>query len=84
MPGEFSFPKKEIDDIIEQALESSKLEDIHGSDNTPFVLAKIKELSHGKSVTTNTALVESNVERGTKVALELAKLEKGCQVEENR
>ncbi|QSS61410.1 IdgA domain-containing protein [Histoplasma capsulatum] len=84
VPGEFSFPKKEIDDIIEQALESSKLEDIHGSDNTPFVLAKIKELSHGKSVTTNTALVESNVERGTKVALELAKLEKGCQVEENR
>ncbi|EER39237.1 IdgA domain-containing protein [Histoplasma capsulatum H143] len=84
VPGEFSFPKKEIDDIIEQALESSKLEDIHGSDNTPFVLAKIKELSHGKSVTTNTALVESNVERGTKVALELAKLEKGCPVEENR
>ncbi|OJD23330.1 hypothetical protein ACJ73_05317 [Blastomyces percursus] len=84
VPEEFSFPKREIDDIIEQALELSELEGIHGSDNTPFVLAKIRELSGGKSVATNTALVESNVERGTKVAVELAKLETGRPFEGNR
>ncbi|PGH01043.1 hypothetical protein GX51_05480 [Blastomyces parvus] len=84
VPEKFSFPKQEIDDIIEQALELSELEGIHGSDNTPFVLAKIRELSGGKSVATNTALVESNVERGTKVAVELAKLETGRPLEGNR
>ncbi|KLJ05546.1 serine/threonine protein kinase [Blastomyces silverae] len=84
VPEKFSFPKQEIDDIIEQALELSELEGIHGSDNTPFVLAKIRELSGGKSVAANTALVECNVERGTKVAVELAKLETGRPLEGNR
>ncbi|PGH19010.1 hypothetical protein AJ79_00044 [Helicocarpus griseus UAMH5409] len=77
VPEKHSFPKEEIDNIIEQALELSELEGIHGSDNTPFVLAKIKELSGGRSVAANTALVESNVARGTKVAVELSKLELG-------
>jgi pseudouridine-5'-phosphate glycosidase/pseudouridine kinase len=39
------------------------------------VLAKIKELSGGKSVVANRALIESNVKRATLVAVELAKLE---------
>lgn len=73
-----------MDGIIEQALELSELEGIYGSDNTPFVLAKIKELSGGKSVAANQALVECNVERGTKVAVELAKLETGRPAEGNR
>ncbi|OJD14124.1 hypothetical protein AJ78_05499 [Emergomyces pasteurianus Ep9510] len=84
VPEKFSFPKQEIDGIIEQALELSELEGVHGSDNTPFVLAKIKELSGGKSVAANTALVECNVERGAKVAVELAKLETGRPAEGNR
>ncbi|KAK2807325.1 hypothetical protein FQN50_005480 [Emmonsiellopsis sp. PD_5] len=84
VPEEHSFPKEEMDHIIEQALELAELEGIHGSDNTPFVLAKIKELSGGKSVRANTALVEWNVERGTKVAVELAKLETGHSAQENR
>ncbi|KKZ68055.1 hypothetical protein EMCG_06266 [[Emmonsia] crescens] len=84
VPEKFSFPKEEMDGIIEQALELSELEGIHGSDNTPFVLAKIKELSGGKSVASNQALVECNVERGTKVAVELAKLETGRPAEGNR
>ncbi|EEH19301.2 hypothetical protein PABG_01620 [Paracoccidioides brasiliensis Pb03] len=84
VPEKFSFPKQEVDHIIEQALEFSQLEGIYGSDNTPFILSKIKELSGGKSVAANTALVEYNVERGTKVAVELAKLEAGRSAERNR
>ncbi|KAK2793651.1 hypothetical protein FQN51_001162 [Onygenales sp. PD_10] len=84
VPEEYSFPKEEMDHIIEQALELAELEGIHGSDNTPFVLAKIKELSGGKSVRANTALVEWNVERGTKVTVELARLETGHSAQENR
>ena len=64
-----------MDRIIKEAIRLADVEGYRGSDNTPFVLAKIKELSKGKSVTANRALVESNVKRATRVAVELAKLE---------
>lgn len=64
-----------MDSIVDEALHLAEVEGYQGSDNTPFVLAKIKQLSGGKSVTANRALVESNVERATKVAVELAKLD---------
>jgi pseudouridine-5'-phosphate glycosidase/pseudouridine kinase len=72
---EYSIPKADMDRIIEEALRLADAEGYHGSDNTPFVLAKIKELSGGSSLPANRALVESNVKRATKVAVELAKLE---------
>ncbi|KAK2750638.1 hypothetical protein FQN57_002709 [Myotisia sp. PD_48] len=75
IPEIHSFPKPEMDAIIAQAIELAHLEGVHGSENTPFVLAQIEELSRGRSVTANKALVENNVERGTRVAIELAKLE---------
>ncbi|KOS48392.1 hypothetical protein ACN38_g601 [Penicillium nordicum] len=75
VPLEHSIPKADMDIVIEEAIRLSHVEGYHGSDNTPFVLAKIKELSGGKSVVANRALVESNVKRATLVAVELAKLE---------
>ncbi|EZF34644.1 hypothetical protein H109_03968 [Trichophyton interdigitale MR816] len=75
VPEEHSFPKPEMDAIISRAIELAHIEGIQGSDNTPYVLAKIEELSGGRSVATNRALVEYNVEVGTRVAIELAKLE---------
>jgi pseudouridine-5'-phosphate glycosidase len=64
-----------MDVIIAKAVALAEAEGARGSDNTPFVLAKIRELSGGRSIAANTALVESNVARGTRVAVELAKLE---------
>jgi pseudouridylate synthase / pseudouridine kinase len=76
VPEKFSIPKSEMDMIIVDAVRLADVNGFHGCDNTPYVLAKIKELSGGKSVNTNRVLVESNVKRATKVAVELAKLEK--------
>jgi pseudouridine-5'-phosphate glycosidase/pseudouridine kinase len=64
-----------MDVIIEEALQQAKAANISGKDNTPFVLNKIKELSKGKSIPANRALIESNVRRATIVARELAVLE---------
>ncbi|RMJ22685.1 IdgA domain protein [Aspergillus sp. HF37] len=75
VPLEQSISKEEMDQVIEQAIHQADAEGYHGSDNTPFVLAKIKQLSGGKSVAANRALIESNVKRATKVAVELAKFE---------
>jgi pseudouridine-5'-phosphate glycosidase/pseudouridine kinase len=67
--------KSEMDRVVEEAVRLANVEGYHGSDNTPFVLSKIKELSGSKSIIANRALIESNVKRATKVAIELAKLE---------
>jgi pseudouridine-5'-phosphate glycosidase/pseudouridine kinase len=76
VPAEHSIPQSEIDAIIDEALRLADVEGYHGSDNTPFVLAKIKELSGGKTVGANRALVEANVRRAAGVAVQLSKLER--------
>ncbi|RAK75129.1 pseudouridine-5'-phosphate glycosidase/carbohydrate kinase family protein [Aspergillus fijiensis CBS 313.89] len=76
VPLEHSIAKSETDGIIDEAIRLAEVEGHQGSDNTPFVLAKIKDLSGGKSLVANRALVEANVERAAKVALELSKLER--------
>jgi pseudouridine-5'-phosphate glycosidase/pseudouridine kinase len=75
VPTDFAIPKDEMDVIIAEALKQAEASNISGKDNTPFVLAKIKELSKGKSIPANRALIESNVKRATIVARELAILE---------
>ncbi|KAL1310893.1 hypothetical protein AAFC00_001124 [Neodothiora populina] len=72
---QFSIPKDEMDAIIEVAIEEAAAAGFTGSRNTPFILAKIKELTKSKSVPANRALIEGNVKRGTLVAKELMKLE---------
>lgn len=73
-----------MDKIIEEAVRLADVEGFHGSDNTPFVLNKIKQLSGGRSVPANRALVESNVQRATRVAVELMKLEQAHQAQIDR
>jgi pseudouridine-5'-phosphate glycosidase/pseudouridine kinase len=75
VPADSEVPKAEMDVIIEKALEEADRAGIIGAANTPYVLKRIKELSSGKSVPANRALISANVVRGTKVAVQLAKLE---------
>ena len=61
-----------MDAVIAQALEETEVLGIHGSNVTPFVLEKIRNLTRGDAVVANRSLIEANVIRGTKVAVELA------------
>ncbi len=70
-----------MDAIIAQAILDAEKACSTGSDNTPFILARIRELTEGQSVTANRALIETNVVRGTRVALELSKIEKEISVQ---
>ena len=74
VPAEHSLPKKDMDAVIDQALVDSKTAGSTGSDNTPFILKRIREITNGASVKANRALIESNVARGSKVAVELTRL----------
>ncbi|KAK5687775.1 hypothetical protein LTS10_001915 [Elasticomyces elasticus] len=75
IPEKFSIPHAKMEVTIEQALEEAEEAGATGAEITPFILTKIKELTGHKSVKANKALVEANVVRGTKVAVELQKLE---------
>lgn len=76
VPEKVAMTKDEIDNIIEKAVQEANEQGIRGAKNTPYILKRIRELSHGGSVTANRGLIEANVVRGTKVAVELARLEK--------
>ncbi|QSZ33854.1 hypothetical protein DSL72_005427 [Monilinia vaccinii-corymbosi] len=77
IPEEFSLPKSEIDHAIDQAVKEAAEQGFHGHANTPFILARIKELTKGNSVAANRALIESNVKIATRVAVELSRLRLG-------
>lgn len=83
IPSRAALDKADIDKAIKQATDEASYSGIQGNANTPFILKRIKELTQGASTTANRLLVENNVIRGTKVAMELSKLyqDKGHQIE---
>lgn len=61
----------EIEAVIQQALDEAKANNITGKRVTPFILAKVKELTGGKSLETNIALVKHNAQVAAKIAVAL-------------
>ncbi|KAI9835319.1 MAG: hypothetical protein M1819_002463 [Sarea resinae] len=84
IPLEHSIAKSDIDAAISEAVEAANKHGASGKENTPFILNKIIELTKGASLAANRVLVEANVTRGTKVATELAKLEREASSIEQR
>jgi len=73
VPEADAMPQQEIDSITLQALKEAAVQDITGKAVTPFLLSRIKELTDGRSLTTNIALVKNNAKVGAALALALHK-----------
>jgi pseudouridine-5'-phosphate glycosidase len=71
VPAESAMPKEEIDRITEQALREAGERGVSGKAVTPFLLARIKELTGGRSLATNIALVKHNALVGARLAVAL-------------
>ena len=71
-----SLQKSLMDEVIAQAIQDAKQLGILGSENTPFILDRIRQITNGASMDANKILIENNIIRGTRVAAELAKLER--------
>ena len=65
-----------INKAINEAVEEAKEQGIHGKATTPFLLAKIKDITGGSSLDANIQLVYNNAKLATATACELAKLAK--------
>jgi len=71
IPVEFDFDSKIINTAIEKALILQKELGIKGKESTPFLLSKVKELTHGESLISNIALVKNNVQLASEIAVSL-------------
>jgi len=70
IPPEDEIPAAEIDTVISQALAEADQQGIRGKDVTPYLLARIVELTDGASLTANIALVRANARLGAAIAKE--------------
>lgn len=73
IPEEYSMDKEVIDKAIEQALRECSEQGIKGKDTTPFLLAKVVELTGGDSLESNIKLVLNNATVAAKTAAALMK-----------
>jgi pseudouridine-5'-phosphate glycosidase len=75
IPAEYEMDPEVINGAIAAAVKESEEKGIKGKESTPFLLAKVKELTGGASLDSNIQLVYNNVKVGAQIAVALSKLE---------
>jgi len=73
IPEEFAMPKAVIDKAIDQAIRECNENGIHGKETTPFLLAKVAELTGGDSLASNIRLVFNNAKVAAQTAVAYCK-----------
>ena len=74
IPQEHAIPKSDMEAVIDLAVREAAERGFSGNENTPYILKRIRELTDGRSVPANKHLVQSNVARASKIAIELSKI----------
>jgi pseudouridylate synthase len=68
IPEEDEIPFQEMASIIEKAVRELTINNITGQKVTPYLLGRIVELTDGRALQANIALVKNNVELGSEIA----------------
>ena len=74
IPAEYSMPKDVIDAAIDQAIAECNAQGIKGKETTPFLLARVAEITGGDSLASNIRLVYNNAKLTALTAAEYSKL----------
>ena len=74
IPEEYSMDAAVINNAIDEAIRQAKENGIHGKATTPFLLAKVKELTGGDSLDANIQLVFNNARLAAKTAAALCRM----------
>lgn len=74
IPADEEIPAAELAPIIAQAQSEADAQGVSGKGVTPFLLQRIFELTKGRSLTANIALVRNNARLGAKIAANLVNL----------
>ena len=70
IPEEYSMDENLITDVIDKAIGEAAENGIKGKETTPFLLAKVKEITEGASLVANIELVYNNSKLAAKIAKE--------------
>lgn len=73
IPEEFQLDYDMITNVINKAVVEAEEKGIKGKESTPFLLAKVKEITEGKSLDANIELVYNNARIASDLAIELSK-----------
>jgi len=68
VPRDAEIPQEDIDPVIAQALAEAEAQNITAKQVTPFLLKRIFELTDGRSLATNIALVRNNARLAAQIA----------------
>ena len=71
IPEEFAMDKTAIDTAINQALAEMEEQGVAGKESTPFLLARVAELTGGDSLASNIQLVFNNARLAAEIAVAL-------------
>ncbi len=71
IPEEYSMDHTVINTAIDDAIQAANAQGIHGKATTPFLLAKVKDLTGGDSLESNIKLVFNNARLAAQTAAEL-------------
>ncbi|MCX7889158.1 MAG: pseudouridine-5'-phosphate glycosidase [Rhodobacteraceae bacterium] len=71
IPAGAEIPRAEIDPAIERALAEAAARGVAAKDVTPFLLGRILEITEGRSLAANIALVRANARLGARIAAAL-------------
>ena len=74
IPEEYSMDPEVINKAIDQAVNEANEKGIHGKETTPFLLARIKDITGGDSLESNIKLVFNNAALAAKTAVALSEL----------
>ena len=74
IPREFEIAAEVLAPVIAQAQSEADAQGVSGKSVTPFLLQRIFELTEGRSLTANIALVRNNARLGAEIAKEMAAL----------
>ncbi|KAL9455073.1 hypothetical protein AB3S75_010475 [Citrus x aurantiifolia] len=74
IPREHAASGRVIESAIQSALSEAREKDITGNAETPFLLARVNELTGGLSLASNIALVKNNALIGAKISVALTQL----------
>ena len=74
IPEQYAMDDKVINDAIDQAIEESVEQGIKGKATTPFLLARVVELTGGDSLESNIQLVYNNAKVAAQTAVEISKM----------
>ena len=73
IPDQFAMDPQVINRAIDDAVAQAQAQGIHGKQTTPFLLAKVKELTGGDSLDSNIHLVYNNARLAAQIAVCLAR-----------